>query len=265
MGRLFGLLLGAVAALGFAAAAAAQDGSSPTIARIKEEGVLRVAMADSPPSQSKNPATDEWEGFNVEMANDLARVLGVELEIVDATWATLIPGLLAGQYDLCMVDMFATPERAQTVVFTEPYNKLGYSFLVRADAGITDWHQLNDPSVTIATLSGTSGESFVQQFLPQATMQPIVSDNNYAPHMEVMNGRATAHITDHINNLLFIQNNPSAGLITVPEGEPLLNATALAYAMRPGDPHFQAFLNTWIRYLSDSGQIAVLREKYFGY
>ncbi len=248
---------------GLAATANAQ--SSPTIARIKEQGVIRVAMADSPPSQAKNPGTGQWEGYNVDMANDLAKVLGVKLEIVDSTWATLIPGLLAEQYDICMVDMFATPERAQTVVFTDSYNKLGYSFLVRGDAPFQAWEELNKQGVTIATLSGTSGEPFVQQYLPAATMKPIVSDNNYAPHLEVMNGRADAHITDHVNNLLFIQNNPTAQLRTLPEGEPLLNATGLAYSIRPGDWHFLAFLNTWIRYNADSGRAGDLRKKYFGY
>jgi ABC-type amino acid transport substrate-binding protein len=83
--------------------------------------------------------------------------------------------------------------------------------------------------------------------------------------MEVMNGRADAHITDHINNILFMKNNPTANLRTLPEGEPLLNATGLAYGIRPGDHHFHSFLNTWISYLRDSGQIATLREKWFGY
>ncbi len=253
------LLFGA----GLAATANAQ--SSPTIARIKEQGVIRVVMADSPPSQSKNPGTGQWEGYNVDMANDLAKVLGVKLEIVDGTWSTLIPGLLADQYDICMVDMFATPERAQTVVFTDSYNKLGYSFLVRGDAPFRNWADLNKKGVIIATLSGTSGEPFVQQYLPEATMKPIVSDNNYAPHLEVMNGRADAHITDHVNNLLFIKNNPAAKLRTLPEGEPLLNATGLAYSIRPGDWHFLAFLNTWIRYNTDSGRAGDVRMKYFGY
>lgn len=254
-----------LALIGFAFVSAASAQSSPTIAKIKSEGVVRVAMADSPPSQAKNPATDTWEGFNVEMANDLAKVLGVKLEIVDATWATLIPGLLAGQYDICMVDMFATPERAQVVVFTDSYNTLGYSFLVRGDSKFETWRDLDDLGVSIATLSGTSGEPFVQTRLPKAEMKSIVSDNNYAPHLEVMNKRADAHITDHVNNLLFIQNNPGANLRTLPEGKPLLNATGLAYATQPGDPHFHAFLNTWISYMRDSGQLEELRIKYFGY
>ncbi|MBT4934074.1 MAG: amino acid ABC transporter substrate-binding protein [Rhodospirillaceae bacterium] len=256
---------GLLALIGFAFVSVASAQTSPTIDSIKKEGVIRIAMADSPPSQAKNPATNEWEGFNVEMANDLAKVLGVKLEIVDATWATLIPGLLAKQYDLCMVDMFATPERALAVVFTDSYNTLGYSFLVRADSKFKTWRDLNASGVTIATLSGTSGEPFVQTRMPKAEMKSMVSDNNYAPHMEVMNGRADAHITDHINNLLFIKNNASANLRTVPEDKPLLNATGLAYATRPGDPHFHAFLNTWISYLRDSGQLEELRLKYFEY
>jgi ABC-type amino acid transport substrate-binding protein len=83
--------------------------------------------------------------------------------------------------------------------------------------------------------------------------------------MEVMNGRADAHITDHINNLLFIKNNPGGNFRTLPDAEPLLNATGLAYAIRPGDPHFHAFLNTWIHYLADSGQAEELRLQWFGY
>ena len=259
LGRLITVLL---FALGLASTALAQ--SSATIKKIKDEGVLRVAMADSPPSQSKNPATGQWEGYNVDMARDLAKVLGVKLEIVDSTWATLIPGLMAGKYDTCLVDMFATPERAQTVIFTESYNTLGYSFIVQADSRFKTWEDLNEKGVVIATLSGTSGEPYVEQNLPKATMRSIVSDNNYAPHLEVANGRADAHITDHVNNLLFIKKNPTSKLRAIPDSAPLLNATGLAYPVRPDDRHFLSFLNTWIRYNRDSGKAEALRKKWFG-
>ena len=46
--------------------------------------------------QYKDAASGEWRGYNVDLANNLEEVLGVKLEIVDATWATLIPGLVAG-------------------------------------------------------------------------------------------------------------------------------------------------------------------------
>ena len=219
-------------------------------------------MAESLPAQSKNPTTSKWEGFNVEMAEDLARVLKVDLEIVDGSWATLIPGLMAEKYDIVMCDMYATPERAQVVVFTDAYNTLGYSILVQADSSLQKMDDLNSGDVTIATLSGTSAEPFIKQYLPKAKMHSLVNENVYAPHLEVANGRADAHITDEINNLIFIEKNPNLNVRILPE---IVNNTGLAYAIRPGDWHFQSFLNTWIRYKQDSGYIMWLRKKWYGY
>src|SRR5690606_26646628 len=96
------------------------------IKEIKDRGVFRVGMAESPPWQSQNPSTGEYQGFNVELANRVADILGVKLEIVSATWATLIPGLEAKQYDAGFVNFFATPERAVVVDFTEPYSTYGF-------------------------------------------------------------------------------------------------------------------------------------------
>ena len=237
---------------------------SPTLARIPSEGVLRVAMADSPPAQSKNPATGQWEGYNVDMANELANVLGVELELVDATWATLIPGLMTEKYDIAMVDMFATPERARTVLFTVPYIKLGYSFVVRADSPIQDWHDLNDPQYTLVQVPGTSALPFIEQNLPNAQVRLLASDNVNAPRLEVANGRADAHLTDHINQVIFVEANPDANLRIIPDAsQELLNATGISYAVRPDDFHFWAFLNTWINSTVDSGLAAELRMKHY--
>jgi ABC-type amino acid transport substrate-binding protein len=260
MRKVINALTCAIAALTLTATAHAQ--SSATIKAIKDSGVLRVAMADSPPAQVKSPATDEWEGYNVEMAEDLARVLAVELEIVDGAWSTLIPGLMADKYDICMVDMYATPERAQTVVFTDAYNILGYSFIVQEDSPYQRWEDLNKAGVVISTLSGTASEPFIEQYLPEAEMRSMVTENVYAPHLEVANKRADAHVTDEVSNVLFIENNPDFEVRILPD---LVNATGLAYAIRPGDSHFHSFLNTWIRYKIDSGHAGQLRKKWYGY
>ena len=87
------------------------------IADIKARGTLKVGMAESPPWQSPDPASGEYEGFNVDMAKRVAEVMEVKLEIVPATWSTLIPGLEAKQYDVVFANLFATPKRALVVNF----------------------------------------------------------------------------------------------------------------------------------------------------
>ena len=63
------------------------------VKEIQGRGSLKVGMAESPPWQSPNPKSGEYEGFNVDLAKRAADVMGVKLEIVPATWSTLIPGL----------------------------------------------------------------------------------------------------------------------------------------------------------------------------
>src|SRR5215469_14391122 len=101
------ILIGMIALFAASMTANAQE-VSPSPRAIQSAGVLKVGMADSIPAQTKNPATGDWEGFNVDMAKNLAETLKVKLEIVDSTWSTLIPELMKGSFDIVMVDMFRT-------------------------------------------------------------------------------------------------------------------------------------------------------------
>jgi ABC-type amino acid transport substrate-binding protein len=251
------LTLALVSLLGIAQAQQTED----LIKAIKDAGVLRAAMAESLPMQFKNPQTGQWEGYNVDMANDLAEVLGVKLEVVDATWQTLIPGLMANKYDVIMVDMWATPERAQTVVFTDPYNVYGWSVLVRDDLKAETWEDLDKEGVLISVLSGTADEQTAKRFFPKATVRGLVSENVNAPRLELASGRADAHVTDLLNIKIFMAQNPQAKVRILQEDR-VMSPTGLAYAIRPGDYHFLNFLNTWISAWRESGKADDLKKKW---
>ena len=253
----------AAACLAFAglAAGAQAQSSEDTLQAIKDAGTLRVAMAESLPMQFKNPKTGEWEGYNADMANDLAKVLGVKLDIVDATWQTLIPGLMAKKYDVVMVDMWATPERAETVVFTDAYNVYGWSVMVRDGLDAKTWEDIDKPDITISVLSGTADEQTAKRYFPKATVHGLVSENVNAPRLEVASGRADATVTDLGNIKIFIAQNPQAKVHILQEDR-VLSPTGLAYAIRPGDYHFLNFLNTWINARRESGTAAELRKKW---
>lgn len=235
-----------------------------SLASIKESGVLRVGMADNTPSQSKDPISNEWEGFNVDMAKDLAEQMGVKLEIVDTSWSTVIPGLLAGQYDIAMVDFYATPKRAQTVAFTEPYMELGYAWLVSTNFEGDDPAKLNDPSVRIANLSGSAMGDVIRKHAPNAEINDVASDNGFAPHLEVASGRAMATLSDLYSHKKFIAQNPNAKVRVLGEDKQF-ESTPLAYAVRPGDQNFLNMLNTWVNYNKTTGRSEELRRKWYGF
>ena len=114
--RLFGLSVASVVALG----SMAQTAIARSLEDIIASGVLRVGTyADQPPMASLNNA-GEYEGFDIEVANHIAGIMKVSVEIVPLTTAQRIPFLQSGQIDISLGALTRTPERALLVDYTIP-------------------------------------------------------------------------------------------------------------------------------------------------
>jgi ABC-type amino acid transport substrate-binding protein len=216
-----------------------------TIKKIKEAGVLRVGVAEARPMNVRDPATGQWSGFNIEMARDLAKVLGVKLELMNSSYATLIPGLMTGKYEIIMAQLFANPERSQVVAFTDFYSTAGLKVVVRQDSSFKAWEELNDKKVVFSVNSGTQDEAVARKLFPDATFKATVGENTYAFFLELAADRADAGITDTGSIKIYLQQNPQMKL-RVLEPERVANLTGRGYAVRPDDWHFLNFLNVWL-------------------
>lgn len=75
-----------------------------------------------------------FEGYNVDMIEEIARRLGVEYEIVDQEWSGIFAGLNAKKYDFIIAPTTVTPERAEKMLFMEGYLDSEIVFLVRSGA-----------------------------------------------------------------------------------------------------------------------------------
>ena len=75
-----------------------------------------------------------FEGYNVDMIEEIARRLGVEYEIVDQEWSGIFAGLNAKKYDFIIAPTTVTAERAEKMLFMEGYLDSEIVFLVRSDA-----------------------------------------------------------------------------------------------------------------------------------
>ena len=86
-----------------------------TVDEIRERGVLRVAgIPTEAPYFVRDVRTGDWSGFVVEMAADMASVLGVELEMVESSWANSILDVQSGRVDVAFA-LTALPTRALSV------------------------------------------------------------------------------------------------------------------------------------------------------
>ena len=237
------------------------------VSEIQHRGTLRVGMAESPPWQAPDPSSGQYEGFNVDLANRVAKIMGVKLQIVPATWATLIPGLQAKQYDAVFANLFATPERALAVNFTQPYETYGFLVVVGADSKVKSLAQLNSPDVTFVGMSGTVEEQYPHEAFPKAKVRGIVTNDIGAWIGEVAGGQADAAFLDPGTFQILKARNPNfaSALRVLNDEHSLLKPVGLAYAVRPepDDAHMLQFLNTFIADFVRNGDSTKLRDEWF--
>ncbi|GAA4022048.1 ectoine/hydroxyectoine ABC transporter substrate-binding protein EhuB [Actimicrobium antarcticum] len=120
------LALFAVAALTLSLPASAET----TLERIQRTGEVRVAYANEAPF-AYTLANGKVTGESPEIAKIIFAKLGVpNVKPVLVEWGSLIPGLMAGRFDVIAAGMYVTPERIKQVLFTDPHYQLADTLLV---------------------------------------------------------------------------------------------------------------------------------------
>jgi polar amino acid transport system substrate-binding protein len=140
-------------------AAATTAAAAPTIdvpADIKSKGKLVVAAdASYAPNEFIGDDGKTVEGADVDLANAIGKALGLSVEVKNAGFDSIIPGLAAKKYDLGMSSFTDTKEREATVGFVT-YFSAGTSFYTKASGG-ADVSGLDDLcGKTVAVEKGTT-------------------------------------------------------------------------------------------------------------
>jgi len=130
-----------------------------TLDKIRQRGKVVIGVAVSG-SQfgSIDPATQQFVGWNPELARALAKGLGVEAELVQVQTATRMQFLQAGKVDLLIASMELNPERAESLGYAPtPFYRVGGAAAVRKDSGLNTWEDLRGKPVCVS-----QGSSFAK-------------------------------------------------------------------------------------------------------
>jgi polar amino acid transport system substrate-binding protein len=127
------------------------DGGGDLLATIEDKGVLTVSTDPAYPPQSElNKDTNEYEGFDIDVATEVAERMGVEVAWEAPAWDTIISGGWNGRWDISVGSMTITPERAEVLHFTPPYYYTPAAYAVHKDnTTITDVSALNGKRVGV--------------------------------------------------------------------------------------------------------------------
>ena len=225
---------------------------------IKKNGELRVGTTgDFDPMSIKDPATNEYKGFDIDVMKELAKDLGVKVKFVPAEWKTIVAGITANRYDIS-TSVTKTAKRAEVVGFTETYFKYGTVPLVLKKnlKKFPTWDSLNNKKVTIATTLGTSQEEKAKEFFPKSKLKSIEAPAR--DFQEVLAGRADGNITSSLEANKLVIKYPQ--LAIVPDGGK--NPAFLAMLVPKEDKVWNDYVSKWIKRKQVSGFFMTLEAKY---
>ena len=138
-----------VAALVLSACQAA--GGNGLLAEVKSKGVLRVSTDPNYEPQSFLRPDGVFEGFDIDVANEIGRRLGVKVEFVTPEWDLITAGGWGNQWDLSVGSMTITTKRAESLNFTEGYYFTPAQFAARKGSGITSIDDIAGKAVCVGT------------------------------------------------------------------------------------------------------------------
>jgi ABC-type amino acid transport substrate-binding protein len=92
------------------------------LAQVCEAGAIVVSTDPAYPPQSfLNETTGEYEGFDIDVAREIAERLGVDVEFTDPTFDAVVAGGWSGRWDMSVGSVTVTEERREVLDFTQPY------------------------------------------------------------------------------------------------------------------------------------------------
>ncbi|MGE5702791.1 MAG: ABC transporter substrate-binding protein [Clostridia bacterium] len=224
-----------------------------TLEKIKQRGNLTMAMGGKyPPFNYKNKQ-NELDGFDMDIAKEIAKRLGVEAKAVTTEWDGIIAGLLTSKYDIILGSMAITEERKQKVDFVHYYTS-GASIVAPSDSPAKGPEDLK--GVTVGVGMGTTYEKKAREFGADVKTYATSVD----AFTDMVNGRVQAVITD---KLIASNNIKEKNLPFKLVGEPLYEEKC-GIAIRKDDPELKAAIEKALEDMRQDGTYTTISEKWFG-
>lgn len=259
MKKILSIALCLMLALSFAACGGndvVEDATDATGAA--EKLVLTMATnAEFPPYEYYDGET--IVGIDAEIAAVIAEKLGMELEIVDTAFDSIIPAIVAGKYSMGMAGMTVTEERLEEVNFSISYAKGVQVVIVPADSDIKTVDDLfGDNNYTIGVQTGTTGDLYATWDIEDEGLGSISRYNKGADAVEALKAGKV--------DCVIIDNEPAKAFVADSEGLVILD-TAYAeedYAIAVSKENTELLdgINAALEELIADGTVQSIVDKY---
>lgn len=224
-----------------------------SLTRVNEAGEISFAMSGGYPPFNFYNDNNELVGFDVDVASEVARRLGVAFKPVTTEWSGIIEGLRSGAYDGILGSMAVTDKRLEVVDFSTPYYYSGAQLVVKKGAPFTAAGDLQGK--TIGVVTGTTFEKDAEQ-LGAGDIKLYKDDTHTLT--ELNSGVVDGVITDRVVGVNAMNSGKfDIALLGMP-----LRGEDIAVAFRKGDDTLLQKVNTVLASMHSDGTLSKLSQKW---
>ncbi|MCP4326915.1 MAG: transporter substrate-binding domain-containing protein [Alphaproteobacteria bacterium] len=265
-------ITGIVSAAGLTALVCGGALAGEDLDRIMDDGVFKVATDANWAPQSFLNEDNEMDGFDVDVAKEIAKRLGVEVEFVTPDWSVITAGSWNDRWDASVGSMTPTQDRAKVLEFPAIYYYTPASFAVHADSPIQDKSELNGQKIGACT--ACTFELYLQGDL-------TIDAEGAPPHVydvkpgEIHSLKDSSAIMDDLRlghgvRIHGMIDSLPAILEAIKNGYPLriVGTPAfyepLAVAIDKGDPELRDKIAVIVKEMHDDGTLSAFSVKWYG-
>jgi len=230
-----------------------------TLEQILQKGELRVGFEAGYMPFEMTDKKGQFVGFDIDVAKEMAKAMGVKFVPVNTAWDGIIPSLITAKFDIIMSGMTVTQERNLKINFANPYIVVGQTVLInnKHKGKVKSYRDLNKPSYTVTSKLGTTGEQAVKRMIPKCTYKSFETETEAV--LEVVNGKADAFVYDLPMNVVFMAQQ-GQGKLTFLDAP--FTFEPLAWAINKGDPDFMNWLNNFLWQIKNDGRYDRIYKKW---
>jgi polar amino acid transport system substrate-binding protein len=230
-----------------------------TLEDILKKGEIRVGFEAGYMPFEMTDKKGEFVGFDIDIAKEMAKAMGVKFTPVNTAWDGIIPSLITGKFDIIMSGMTVTQERNLKICFADPYIVIGQTILLakKHEGTVKSYKDLNDPKYVVTSKLGTTGEQATKRKIPKCTYKSFETETE--AFLEVINGKADAYVYDQPNCVVLMAQQGAGKVVFLDEP---FTYEPLAWAINKGDPDFLNWLNNFLRQIKNDGRYEMIYNKW---
>lgn len=223
---------------------------------IKDRGTIRIGTEGTYAPFTFHDASGTLTGFDVDIATEVAKRIGVKPDFIETQWDGMIAGLDAGRFDAVFNEVTINDDRKAKYEFSTPYITSKAALIVRSD---------NNDIKSFADLKGKKAGQSLTSNLAQIAKDngaDIVSVEGFNQAIDLLNSkRIDATINDNLSFLDLKKQKPDVPLKVVAEEE---NASQSAALFPKDDKDVVDAVNKALADMQSDGTYLQISQKYFG-